>query len=66
VLSERFPAAMLYGRRVQWQSRDPNADVASAETLLRAAGIEASVNAQPLTMEEAFIYFIAQAEANHA
>jgi ABC-type multidrug transport system ATPase subunit len=66
LLSERFPAAMLYGRRVQWQSRDTSADVASAETLLRAAGVEATVSAQPLTMEEAFIYFIAQAEANHA
>jgi ABC-2 type transport system ATP-binding protein len=66
LLSERFPGAMLYGRRIQWQSREADADVTTAEALLRAAGIEAAVNAQPLTMEEAFIYFIAQAEANHA
>jgi ABC-2 type transport system ATP-binding protein len=66
LLIERFPGAMLYGRRIQWQSRAADADVATAETLLRAAGVEARVSAQPLTMEEAFIYFIAQAEAKHA
>jgi len=66
LLSERFPGAMLYGRRIQWQSRVADADVTTAEALLRAAGIEAAVNAQPLTMEEAFIYFIARAGANHA
>jgi ABC-2 type transport system ATP-binding protein len=66
LLSERFPGAMLYGRRIQWQSRDADADVATAGTLLRTAGIEATVNAQPLSMEEVFIYFIARAEANHA
>ena len=66
LLSERFPGAMLYGRRIQWQSRAADADVATAEDLLRTAGIDAQVGGQPLTMEEAFIYFIAQAEANHA
>jgi hypothetical protein len=57
---------MLYGRRIQWQSREDEADVGRAEALLQEASIEATVSAQPLTMEEAFIYFIAQAEANHA
>ena len=66
LLSEHFPGAMLYGRRVQWQSRAADDDVAAAHALLAAAGIEATVSAQPLTMEETFIYFIAQAEANHA
>jgi len=66
LLSERFPGAMLYGRRVQWQSRAAETDLATAQALLSAAGVEAAVNVQPLTMEEAFIYFIAQAEANHA
>ncbi len=66
LLNEHFPGAMLYGRRIQWQSRAADADVTTAETLLRGAGVEAMVGAQPLTMEEAFIYFIAQAEANHA
>jgi ABC-2 type transport system ATP-binding protein len=66
LLGERFPGAMLYGRRVQWQSPAAEADVADAEALLRKAGIEASVGVQPLTMEEAFIHFIAQAEAGHA
>ena len=66
LLSEHFPGAMLYGRRIQWQSRDAAADVTTAQTLLQAAGVEASVGSQPLTMEETFIYFIAQAEAQHA
>ncbi len=66
LLSEKFPGAMLYGRRIQWQSRAAEADVAAAGTLLRSAGIEATVSAQPLTMEEAFIHFIARAEADHA
>jgi ABC-2 type transport system ATP-binding protein len=66
LLSERFPGAMLYGRRVQWQSRAAETDVATAQALLSASGVEAAVSVQPLTMEEAFIYFIARAEANHA
>jgi len=66
LLSEHFPGAMLYGRRIQWQSRSAAADVATAQALLQAAGVEASVGSQPLTMEETFIYFIAQAEAQHA
>jgi len=66
LLSERFPGAMLYGRRVQWQSRAAETDVATAQALLSASGVEAAVSVQPLTMEEAFIYFIAQAEASHA
>jgi ABC-2 type transport system ATP-binding protein len=66
LLGERFPGAMLYGRRIEWQSRTADADVAAAEALLRGAEIEARVRVQPLTMEEAFMYFIARAEASHA
>jgi ABC-2 type transport system ATP-binding protein len=66
LLGERFPGAMLYGRRIHWQSRSADADAAAAEALLRGADIEARVRVQPLTMEEAFIYFIARAEAEHA
>jgi ABC-2 type transport system ATP-binding protein len=66
LLSERFAGAMLYGRRIQWQSRTTESDIASAKALLRKAGVEASVGVQPLTMEEAFIHFVAQAEAGHA
>jgi ABC-2 type transport system ATP-binding protein len=65
LLSERFPGAMLYGRRIQWQSRTAEADVTGAQALLQAAGVEATVTAQALTMEEAFIYFIALADTNH-
>jgi hypothetical protein len=57
---------MLYGRRVQWQSRAAETDVATAQALLSASGVEAAVSVQPLTMEEAFIYFIGQAETSHA
>jgi len=66
LLGERFPGAMLYGRRIQWQSRTAEADAGTATSLLHSAGIDADVGVQPLTMEEAFIYFIARAEATHA
>jgi ABC-2 type transport system ATP-binding protein len=66
LLIERFAGAMLYGRRIQWQSRTTEADIAAAQALLRQAGVDADVRVQPLTMEEAFIHFVAQAEAAHA
>jgi ABC-2 type transport system ATP-binding protein len=66
LLIERFPGAMLYGRRIQWQSRMADTDVNTAQSLLRNAGVEATVGVQPTTMEETFMYFIARSEANHA
>lgn len=58
LLREPFPRAMLYGRRIQWQSADPEADLEQARRLLAAAGIEAQAWQQGLTMEETFVSFM--------
>jgi ABC-2 type transport system ATP-binding protein len=65
LLRERFPRAMLYGRRVRWQSRDPGADIAAAEAMLRAAGIAASAGVLPLSMEDTFVSVIEGAGPAH-
>jgi ABC-2 type transport system ATP-binding protein len=57
-LREHFPQAMLYGRHVRWQSRQPERDTARARDVLAAAGIEASVTTRPLSMEDTFVAII--------
>ncbi len=63
MLKPVFPGAMLYGRRIQWQSAESEADMERARQLLAAGGIEAKVGRQGLTMEEAFVSFMGN---NHA
>ena len=58
VLHNLFPAAMLYGRRIQWQSPHPARDLEQARKILADKEIEAKVSEQDLTMEEAFVSFI--------
>lgn len=60
-LHARFPDAMLYGRRIQWQSPEPEPDIEITRAMLAEAGIEARVSRQGLTMEEAFVHFVEQA-----
>jgi ABC-2 type transport system ATP-binding protein len=55
LLRERFPDAMLHGRRVRWQSRSPLADAGRAEAMLAAAGIEGAAAVEPLSMEDTFV-----------
>jgi len=62
-LHARFPNAMLYGRRIQWQSAQPSEDAAQATQLLEAAGISAEITQQALTMEETFVSFMEEAGA---
>jgi len=57
-LHAAFPRAMLYGRRIQWQSTTPEADLDRARQLLGEAGIEAEFGQEPLTMEETFVSFL--------
>lgn len=66
LLYARFPDAMLYGRRIQWQSPQPENDSEAARAMLAEASIDASVSRQGLTMEEAFVHFVEQAEFGHA
>jgi ABC-2 type transport system ATP-binding protein len=51
----RFPEAMLYGRRIRWQSRSPERDVSAVSTALADAGIPARVSLQSLSMEDTFL-----------
>jgi ABC-2 type transport system ATP-binding protein len=64
-LREHFPHAMLYGRHVRWQSRQPERDVARARDVLAAAGIEASVATRPLSMEDTFVSIVRAAGLDH-
>ncbi len=62
-LRAAFPAAMLYGRRVQWQTASPDADAARAEALLGEAGLDGHLRRLGLSMEEAFVHFVSRAGA---
>ena len=61
-LHPAFPRAMLYGRRIQWQSNEAESDLQRARQLLEGAGIEAAFGQQAPAMEEAFVCFM---ERNH-
>jgi len=55
LLRRRFPQAMLYGRRVRWQSLTPDADTRAATEALGAATIPSHVGVAPLSMEDTFV-----------
>ena len=55
LLREHFAGAMLYGRRIRWQSGRPDADIARARALLVAAAVSADVEARPLSIEDTFV-----------
>jgi ABC-2 type transport system ATP-binding protein len=55
LLREHFSQAMLYGRRIRWQSAEPDADIARARDLLGAAAVSADIEIQPLSMEDTFV-----------
>ena len=57
-LHVQFPNAMLYGRRIQWQSGQPDEDTTRARQLLEAAGISVDITKQALTMEETFVSYM--------
>jgi len=48
----------LYGRRIQWQSAQPDQDMQKARSLLAGCGITAEIVQLGLTMEETFISFM--------
>jgi len=55
IARERFPGAMLYGRRIRWQSAHAEADAQAALETLKAAGLDARAEIQPLSMEDTFV-----------
>lgn len=61
LLREHFPGAMLYGRRVRWQSARPGEDTERARAVLAAAGIAAGIATQPLSMEDTFVSVLREA-----
>ena len=65
LIRERFPHAMLYGRRVRWQSGRPEADIRQAKAALGDAGIPARIETQPLSMEDTFVSVLRAAGLGH-
>jgi ABC-2 type transport system ATP-binding protein len=57
-LRNLFPDAMLYGRRIQWQSKTPDADQGRTNRLLADCGIKAQIGTVPVTMEDAFAAYL--------
>jgi len=55
LVHECIPEAMLYGRRIRWQSRQPEEDIRAVTAALGAAGIGAQAEIQPLSMEDTFV-----------
>jgi ABC-2 type transport system ATP-binding protein len=55
LLRPRFPGAMLHGRHIRWQTRQPEADALAAREALAAAGLAATVETRPLSMEDTFV-----------
>ena len=63
ILQPLFPEAMLYGRRIQWQSGDTAEDLAKAKKALEEAGLACRLGTRALSMEEAFVYYMNLAPA---
>jgi ABC-2 type transport system ATP-binding protein len=61
LVRERASGAMLYGRRIRWQSRRPDEDVREVTAALAAAGVAARAEIQPLSMEDTFVSVLQQA-----
>jgi ABC-type multidrug transport system ATPase subunit len=55
LLRPRFPDAMLHGRHVRWQTRQPERDADLARQALAAGGLTATVETRPLSMEDTFV-----------
>jgi ABC-2 type transport system ATP-binding protein len=58
LLHGHFPKAMLYGRRIQWQSLNAGREKSEAEALLQQAGLAGDIAIQGLSMEETFASFL--------
>jgi len=66
VLQSRFPDAMLHGRRVRWQTGQPERDLPAARESLAAAGLAATIGTQPLSMEDTFVSVVRAAGLGRA
>jgi ABC-type multidrug transport system ATPase subunit len=63
LLHGHFPKAMLYGRRIQWQSLNADLRKSEAEALLQQAGLAGGITIHALSMEETFASFLENGDA---
>ena len=66
LLQSRFPDAMLHGRRIRWQTGQPERDLAAARETLAAARLAATIETQPLSMEDTFVSVVRAAGLGRA
>ena len=65
LIRQQFPHAILYGRRVRWQSDRPERDVRQVKATLAGAGLAGRVEIQPLSMEDTFVHVLRAAGLGH-
>ena len=64
LVRERVPDAMLYGRRIRWQSKRPDEDIREVTATLSRAGLVAHAEIQPLSMDDTFVSVLHAAGLN--
>jgi ABC-2 type transport system ATP-binding protein len=55
LVREHVPDAMLYGRRIRWQSDHPDEDIRQLTGALAGTGLRVRAEIQPLSMEDTFV-----------
>jgi len=66
LLRPRFPDAMLHGRHIRWQTRQPERDALAVRETLAGAGLTAAIETRPLSMEDTFVSVLRGAGLGHA
>ena len=66
LIRQQFPHAILYGRRVRWQSDQPERDVRQVKAELAGADLAGRVEIEPLSMEDTFVHVLRAAGLGHA
>ena len=64
LVREHVPDAMLYGRRIRWQTDHPGEDIRELSAALERAGLTAQAEIQPLSMEDTFVSVVRAAGPN--
>ena len=64
LVREHVRDAMLYGRRIRWQSDHPDEDIRELTATLARAGLAARAEIQPLSMEDTFVSVVRTAGLN--
>ena len=64
LVREHVLDAMLYGRRIRWQTDHPDEDIRELTATLAHAGLAARAEIQPLSMEDTFVSVVQAAGLN--